>query len=132
MHTPKEPRLRAHCSQAARTPRARHRVMVHWAPYRGPFRPCRRRLLPCRKRLLPCRRMHSRAVALCSSPPSPSRYKTSYRDTGAHAARTERRVVRVAEFLRPIAGRCCAVSQPCCAVLRHKKSPPCHDTKIVS
>ena len=76
------------------------------------------------------------AVSQPPLPPSPvatkrimSRYN-SYRVLATR--RVTRAAARVTAFLRRTARLCYAVSQPCCAVLRHKRSPPTTIQNFVS
>ena len=84
--TPKEPRLRAHCAQAA-----------HWAPCLG-----------SPPSMSQCALAVSRAVPRAVSSLLGHNTKKLYRNS----ILVVRAAVRVVVLLRRVVGRCCAVSQP--------------------
>ena len=110
--TPKKPRLRTHCAQAARKAPCRGALSaVSWPPLR-----------PCRRRLLPCRLAHACAVASCRN--SPVEIQKLY-----HSAKA------------PCFTNCASCRRPCCACtlpyrsaaarcIGTQRSPSYHDTKL--
>ena len=109
------PRLRTHCTQAARTPHAGRRVMAYWAPYRSP--------LPVVSNRASCHvAARTRTLSHCVAAPLIA-IQNLYRNAEAHALRNARRVACAQSNVvaRTSALLCCVAA--CLAA-------PFHDTKI--